>query len=31
MSESEKDRWLLIGAIASAIGSAITLYFAGKK
>lgn len=28
---TEKDRWMLVGAICSAIGTAITAYFAGKK
>jgi hypothetical protein len=28
---NEKDRWMLAAAICSAIGTAITAYFAGKK
>lgn len=28
---TEKDRWLLAAAICSAIGTAITTFFAGKK
>ena len=31
MTEAEKERWQLIGVIASAIGTAIAGYFAGKK
>lgn len=31
MSDKEKENWQLFGAIASAIGTAITAYFAGKK
>ena len=31
MTEAEKERWQLIGVIASAIGTAIVGYFAGKK
>ena len=31
MSDSEKERWQLIGVIATAIGSAITIYFSAKK
>ena len=27
----EKDRWILVAAICSAIGTAITAYFAGRK
>jgi hypothetical protein len=28
---TEKDRWMLAAAICSAISTAITAYFAGKK
>lgn len=28
---TEKDRWMLAAAICSAIGTAITAYFAGRK
>jgi hypothetical protein len=28
---TEKDRWMLVAAICSAIGTAITAYFAGRK
>lgn len=28
---TEKDRWMLAAAIGSAIGTAITAYFAGRK
>ncbi len=31
MTETEKERWQIIGVIASAIGTAIAGYFAGKK
>ena len=31
MTESEKERWQLIGVIATAVGTAIASYFAGKK
>lgn len=31
MTESEKERWQLIGVIATAVGTAIAGYFAGKK
>lgn len=31
MTKEEKERWQLIGAIASAIGTAIAVYFAGKE
>ena len=31
MTEAEKERWMLIGAIASAIVTAIAGYFEGKK
>lgn len=31
MTETEKERWQLIGVIASAIGTAIAGYFAAKK
>ena len=31
MTEAEKERWQIIGVIASAIGTAIVGYFAGKK
>lgn len=31
MNDKEKDRWLLFAGIATAIGGAITSYFAGKK
>ena len=31
MTEAEKERWQLIGVIASAIGTAIAGYFVGKK
>ena len=31
MTEAEKERWQLIGVIASTIGTAIAGYFAGKK
>ena len=30
MSEAEKSRWKLIGAIATGIGTAIAGYFLGK-
>jgi len=30
-SMTEKDHWLLAAAICSAIGTAITAYFAGRK
>ena len=28
---TEKDRWMLVAAICSAIGTAITVFFAGRK
>lgn len=28
---TEKDHWMLVAAICSAIGTAITAYFAGRK
>ena len=28
---TEKDRWFLVATICSAIGTAITAYFAGSK
>lgn len=28
---TEKDRWMLIASISTAIGTAITAYFAGRK
>ena len=31
MNEAEKERWQLIGVIASAVGTAIASYFAAKK
>ncbi len=31
MSETEKERWQILGVIASAIGTAIAGYFAAKK
>lgn len=31
MTESEKERWQLIGVIATAVGTAIAGYFAGKS
>lgn len=31
MTETEKERWLLIAAIASAVGQAITIYITSKK
>ena len=31
MTESEKERWQLIGVIATAVGTAIAGYFTGKK
>ena len=31
MTDAEKERWQLIGAIATAIGTAITVFFTGKK
>ena len=31
MTEAEKERWQLIGVIASAVGTAIAGYFAAKK
>lgn len=31
MTEAEKERWQLIGVIATAIGTAIASFFAGKK
>lgn len=31
MTEAEKERWQLIVVIATAVGTAIAGYFAGKK
>jgi len=31
MNEAEKERWQLIGVIASAVGTAIVGYFAARK
>ena len=28
---TEKERWMLIASICTAIGTAITAYFAGRK
>ncbi len=28
---TENDRWMLVAAICSTVGTAITAYFAGKK
>lgn len=31
MPMTEKDRWMLVAAICSAVGTAITAYFAVRK